>query len=120
MDSSYQIRETHYGDISLSVHDRINQLNRQAEGLAPRVADSALDSGCTDQTKRTHGEMGPRQQKAWDLIAEAYSWNAISDSPELLAQAEQHDRDGVSYTIDYVGGSDPQPNPFAITATEGP
>ncbi len=81
MDSSYQIRETHYGDLSLTVHDRINDLHDRADGLARAVADSAMDSGCTDKTRREHSGMGPRQQKAWDMIAEAHSWCPVPVDP---------------------------------------
>ena len=34
MDSSYQVQETHCGNLSLSVHDRINDLHRRADRLA--------------------------------------------------------------------------------------
>src|SRR5258708_8579137 len=94
MHSSYQVQATHYADMSLSVHDRINDLHRRADGLAPRLAEETLDAGCTNLTVREHGNLGPRQQKAWDMVAEAHGWNAISDAPELLAHAEQYERDG--------------------------
>ena len=101
MDSSYQVHETHYADMSLSVHDRINDLHRTADRLALRVAEEALDSGCTNLTVREHGQLGPRQRKAWDMVAEAHGWNAISDDPELVAEAEQYERDGTGYKVGY-------------------
>lgn len=52
------------------IHDRINALCAQARRLAPKVADQALDSGCTNDRPT-----GPRQAKAWDLIAEAFALN---------------------------------------------
>jgi hypothetical protein len=107
MHSSYQHHETHYADLSLPVHERINDLHRRAERLAPAVADSALDSGCTDRRPA-----GPRQAKAWDMVAEAHGWNAISDNPGLVAEAERHERDGAGYQGGYG------PDGFGITVTE--
>ncbi len=46
------------------------------------------------------------------MIAEAHGWNAISDNPELVAQAEQHERDGTGYRVGY--GEDG----FGVTVTE--
>ena len=94
--SHYQHHETHYADLSLPIHERINDLFRRAERLAPRVADSAAESGNTDRRPS-----GPRQQKAWDVIGEAHGWNAISDDPETLNEAERCERDGVSYRVEY-------------------
>lgn len=59
-----------------NVHAAIDDIIRQAGRLAPRVAESALDSGNTD-TKPT----GPVQAKAWDMVAYAHVLNAISDIP---------------------------------------
>lgn len=116
MHSSYQHHETHYGDMSLSVHERISDLHRRARGLAPAVEESALDSGFTDERPA-----GPRQCRAWDMVAEAHGWNAISDSPELLARAEHLERDGIAYRIDYAGGMDPGISPWEIvTGTPQP
>src|SRR5260221_2565198 len=115
MDSSYQVRETHCAEMSLSVHDRISGLHRRADRLALRVAEEALDSGCTILTVREHGQLGPRQRKAWDMVAEAHGWNAISDDPALVAEAEQYERDGTGYKVGYG------PDGFgimAITVTE--
>src|SRR5258708_38911173 len=122
MHSSYQVQATHYADMSLSVHDRINDLHRRADGLAPRLAEETLDAGCTNLTVREHGNLGPRQQKAWDMVAEAHGWNAINDAPELLAQAEQHERDGISYRIAWVGRGDLNASPFVVVTepTEAP
>ncbi len=110
LNKGYQISETHHGDLSLSIHERINELHRRAEGLAYRVADSAADSGCTDQTAASYAQLGPRQQKAWDMIAEALAWNALSDNtPEArreLALAEQCERDGVAYTVVGIWGDE--------------
>jgi hypothetical protein len=101
MDSSYQVQETHYGDLSLSVHDRINDLHRRADRLAPRMAEQTLDAGCTNLTVREHGELGPRQRKAWDMVAEAHGWNAISDNPRQLALAERLEQAGCPYKVGY-------------------
>ncbi len=63
MHSSYQLHETHYADLSLTVHNRINDLNRRAQGLATAVADSAMDSGCTDQSAATYRKLGPGSRR---------------------------------------------------------
>src|SRR5258708_26678868 len=122
MHSSQQVQATHYADMSLSVHDRINDLHRRADRLAPRLAEETLDAGCTNLTVREHGSLGPRQQKAWDMVAEAHGWNAISDTHELLAQAEQYERDGISYRIAWVGREDLNASPFEVVTepTEAP
>ena len=101
MHSSYQVKETSHADLSLSVHERIDDLNRRAYGLAPAVAESAMDSGCTDMTKASYAELGPRQAKAWDMIAEAYAWNAISDNEHDLAMAESAELNGLAYKVEY-------------------
>jgi hypothetical protein len=116
--SSYQIQPTSHANLDLLVHERIGELHKRAHGLAPAVEESALDSGCTDQTKRTHGEMGPRQQKAWDMVAEAHGWNAISDNPELLAQAEAYERGGIAYTLELFSGD--RWSPRLVTETAEP
>src|SRR5258708_11249293 len=119
MHSSYQVKETHYADMSLSVHARISDLHGRADRRAPRLAEETLDAGCTNLTVREHGNLGPRQQKAWDMVAEAHGWNAISDTSELLAQAEQYERDGISYRIAWVGREDLNASPFEVV-TEPP
>ena len=86
MYSSYQREATFHADMSLSIHDRINDLCRRAERLAPCVYESAMVSGCTD-TRPSDGH--PRSQKAWDMVAESHGWNAISDRPDMLALAEE-------------------------------
>jgi len=88
--------KTNYGDMTKTVRERIEDLNRRAYALASRIAGSAMDSGCTDIRPT-----GPRQSKAWDMIAEAYGWNAISDNAEALKAAEELERDGTSYRIEY-------------------
>lgn len=58
-----------------TVHDVINLVDRAARILAPAVAHSAMDSGCTDYRPTEAG----RKRDAWDLIALAYALNAIAD-----------------------------------------
>jgi hypothetical protein len=94
MFSHYAEADTHHADMSLSVHERIDDLHRRAEGLAPAVAESAADSGCTDTRPS-----GPRQVRAWDMIAEALGWNGISDRPDMLALAARYEADGVRYRV---------------------
>jgi len=101
MHSSYGITETHHSDLSLPVHERIADLHSRSARLAPAVEDSAADSGCTDKTRREHGRMGPRQVKAWDMVAEALGWNAISDDAETLNEAERLEREGIAYHLEY-------------------
>ena len=122
MHSSYGITETHHGDLSLPVHERIADLHRRAARLAPAVEDSAADSGCTDKTRREHGQMGPRQVKAWDMVAEALGWNAISDDAETLNEAERCERESIAYRIEYGGAGwqivlAEQPAPVAAPVT---
>jgi len=125
--SNYQQAETHYGDTALSVHDRISDLNNRAYRLAPAVAESAMDSGCTDGPgtyRKEYQALGPRQRKAWDMIAEAYGWNAISDNPGRLAEAEQCERDGIAYKIEYASYSEADEagdfGGYEVTVTEAP
>jgi hypothetical protein len=107
--SAYQITETHHGDMTLPVHERIDDLHRRAGRLAPAVEEGAADSGCTDQTKASYGKLGPRQRKAWDMVAEALSWNALTDrdseAQARLVQAEEYERAGISYRIADLGSS---------------
>lgn len=62
------------------IHDRINDLSAQAFRLAPRTAEEAADSGCTNRRPA-----GPRQSAAWDLIAEAFRLNMISEDTAAIA-----------------------------------
>lgn len=59
-----------------AVNEAINELCRAAFRLAPKVYDSAMDSGCTD----TRPEAGARRQRAWDLVKVAYRLNELSES----------------------------------------
>lgn len=122
MFSSYQHHETNYGDMTKTVHERIEDLNRRAYALAPRVAESAIDSGCTDIRPT-----GPRQSKAWDVIAEAYGWNAISDNAEALKVVGELERDGTSYRIEYGSAGfqvvlveEPKPEETIVSASPRP
>jgi hypothetical protein len=112
MHSHYAQEATSYANMQLSVHARINDLHRRAHGIAPTVEESALDSGCTDGPGSSRAEykaLGPRQRMAWDMVAEAHGWNAISDNPAMLAVAEQCERDGQPY---YVGYENTKPAQF--------
>jgi hypothetical protein len=60
-----------------SIHSTIDLLCRAARSLAPRVADSALDSGCTDVRPSDRS----RSRDAWDLVDLAFRLNSISDRP---------------------------------------
>lgn len=98
MFSNYQLTETHYGDMSLSIHDRINDLCRRASKLAPAITESALGSGCTEYRSQITA-YGPRQRKAWDMVAEALGWNSISDTDTEVELAEAAERDGQGYRV---------------------
>jgi hypothetical protein len=119
MHSHYAQEATSYANLQLSVHARINDLHRRAHGIAPAVEESALDSGCTDGPGTYRAEyraLGPRQRMAWDMVAEAHGWNAVSDKPAMLAVAEQCERDGQPY---YVGYENTKPARFTTAlATE--
>ena len=56
-----------------TTHDAINLLTRMASTLAPKVAESALDSGNTD----IRPEAG-RKADAWDAVAIAHALNALT------------------------------------------
>lgn len=86
---------THYGNLDLGVHERINNLYDRAFRMASAVAESAAESGCTDNRPTA----GARKIKAWDMIYEAHCWNAISDQPEELAACERYERAGTDYEI---------------------
>jgi hypothetical protein len=104
MHSHYAQEATSYANMQLSVHERISDLHRRAEGMAPAVAESAADSGCTDKAgtnRAAYKALGPRQRMAWAMVAEALGWNAISDKPAMLAAAEQCERDGKPYCVGY-------------------
>jgi hypothetical protein len=96
MFSSYQHIATSHADLKLTVHDRINDLYRRAEKMATMAAHYAADSGCTNERPT-----GPRQAKAWDMIAEALAWNAISDDDAALALAEKYEGQRMPYRIAY-------------------
>ena len=98
----YQMKATSHADLSLSIHHRINELHYRADRLAKAVSESALDSGCSDQTRASYDALGPRQRRAWDMVAEAHAWNAISDEPTQVAKAETAEREGVAYTVEGV------------------
>ena len=119
MHSHYAQEATSYANMQLSVHERIDDLWRRAHGLAPSVAESAAGSGCTDKAgtyRAAHKALGPRQRMAWDMIAEAHGWNAISDSPAMLAEAERRESAGEPY---YVGYENTKPAEFTTAlATE--
>jgi hypothetical protein len=55
------------------IHAHINAITAQAKRLAPRVAEEALESCCTN-TRPT----GPKQARAWDLVAQGFAWNALA------------------------------------------
>jgi hypothetical protein len=119
MHSHYAHEATSYANMQLSVHERIDDLHKRAYGLAPSVAESADDSGCTDgpgTSRRIRGILGERQLRAWNMIAEALGWNAISDSPAMLAEAERREAAGEPY---YVGYENTKPAEFTTAlATE--
>jgi hypothetical protein len=119
MHSHYAHEATSYANMQLSVHERIDDLHKRAYGLAPSVAESAADSGCTDgpgTSRRIRGILGERQLRAWNMIAEALGWNAISDSPAMLAEAERREAAGEPY---YVGYENTKPAEFTTAlATE--
>jgi len=114
--SHYSTHESHYANLDLPIHDRINDLDLRAAKLAPRVAESAAESGCTD---RRPSDDHPRAQSAWDMCAEALGWNAISDQPGMLSAAEQCERDGRTYYVGYGGSHTPWPADAAATITTG-
>jgi hypothetical protein len=60
-----------------SIHSTIDLLCRTAQNLAPRVAQSALDSGCTDTRPLDRS----RSRDAWDLVDLAFRLNSIADRP---------------------------------------
>jgi hypothetical protein len=60
-----------------SIHSTIDLLCRAARSLAPRVTDSALDSGCTDSRPSDRS----RSRDAWDLVDLAERLNSIADRP---------------------------------------
>lgn len=100
MHSHYAQEATSYANMQLSVHERIDDLHKRAYGLAPAVA----DSGCSDKAgtyRAAHKALGPRQRMAWNMIAEAHGWNAISDSPAMLAEAERREAAGEPYFVGY-------------------
>jgi hypothetical protein len=53
-----------------------NRLHRKAEAIAPRFADECADSGCTNIRP---GADEPRRRQAWDMCAEALTWNMLCD-----------------------------------------
>jgi hypothetical protein len=97
---AYQMTATHHANMALPVHERINDLHRRAERLAPAVAASALSSGCTDQTRASYATLGPRQARAWDMVAEAHAWNAISDDAVEQAVAELAEHTSAPYHLE--------------------
>ena len=56
-----------------STHDAINALSRMATTVAPKVADSAMESGNTDIRPE-----GGRKADAWDTVAIVHALNALT------------------------------------------
>lgn len=69
-----------------------SHLHRKAEGLAPRFAEECAETGCTNLRP---GADAPRRQAAWDLVAEAHTWNMLCD----LEQAD-HARQVIARLLD--------------------
>lgn len=61
-----------WGHSQSEIAEMCDETSRKAKRLAPRVYESAMDSGCTDTRPN-----GPRQAKAWDLVALGYQFNAL-------------------------------------------
>jgi hypothetical protein len=63
-------------------------LHRMAEAIAPRFAEETADAGCTNA--RPPAEQSGRR-KAWDMIAEAHTWNMLCDRElNFLAEYALH------------------------------
>lgn len=56
------------------IHETISSLNRQAAALAPKVAEETLNSCATNEVPT-----GPRQRRAFLLVALGYVLNSLSD-----------------------------------------
>lgn len=85
----------HDGRSITECHETVNALCRQAKALAPRAAEEALDTGNTNLRP-----IGPRQAKAWDLVAQAHAWNYIAGVLEEARDARnavRTDDRGVRY-----------------------
>ena len=57
MHSNYQVTETHYANLALTIHSRIDDLHRRAEKLAPRIAEDTAEAGATNLTVREHVQL---------------------------------------------------------------
>jgi hypothetical protein len=97
-------------------HEQVDALHRQAQGLAPRFADDTADSGCTN-----YGDLkgaGPRQLKAYALIAQAHAWNEIAGILEQARDARNAPRTD-DRGVRYVEAGAPAPRSFADPVTCG-
>jgi hypothetical protein len=97
-------------------HDTVNALHRQAEGLAPRFADDTADSGCTNYQDLKGA--GPRQLKAYALIAQAHAWNEIAGILEEARDARNAPRTD-DRGVRYVEAGVAAPRSFAAPTTCG-
>jgi hypothetical protein len=102
--SAYQAQPTSFalalkGFDALTGNDIVNELDRQADRLAPRFSYECLESACTNARP---GDDQPRRQKVWDLHAEALTWNLICSYPELWQAA----KDGLARNLNVVAASD--------------
>ena len=118
MFSSYQAITTSYGAAlegfaTMSGHDIVNALCRQADRLAPRFSDETADAGCTNYRP---GADQPRCQKVWDLQAEALSWNMLADDAAMVAEAKSHEALGNAYTVSVRYSWEPNPGTYITSS----
>jgi hypothetical protein len=91
-------------------HATVDALHNQAHGLAPRFADDTADAGCTNYQDLKGA--GPRQLRAYALIAQAHAWNTIAG---ILEEA----RDARPCPVEVVNGECEQhPRPQAPAAPQ--
>ena len=100
MFSHYQHHATSFANLAIaSAHAIVDDLHRQARGLAPRFADETADSGCTNIRP---SDDQPRRQQAWDILAEALAWNLIADHVDLVVEAKGLEARNVAYQVGWI------------------
>jgi hypothetical protein len=84
----------------------VDALHRQAGNLAPRFADRTADAGCTNYQDLPTA--GPRQLRAYALLAQAHCWNEIAG---ILEEARDAARQAAPAIPDNAVIEWSQPNP---------
>jgi hypothetical protein len=90
MQATFEGQTVEYDGRSITeCHETVDALHNQAHALAPRFARETAEAGCTNYVDHDHA--GPRQRRAYELIAQAHCWNEIAGRLEEQRDTQQHE-----------------------------